>query len=87
MNRKNLEVRAQRGKNGLDIYLVVAGIGHYITTRRSNGPLWSSLKEGMRLRDLKRFKPGYTRREQKIYKSTQYFLKVVDDFIKYEITV
>jgi hypothetical protein len=87
---KNLNqstICAKNSERGLDIYLRIDSNEHYITTHRPNGLLWTKIKSGISLGELKRVKPKYTRMEQKYYHYSRYLLKVVDDYIQYDLRV
>ncbi|GHU52428.1 hypothetical protein AGMMS49975_08190 [Clostridia bacterium] len=79
-----IKVHAENGVHGLDIYLDVHGVKHYLTTRRRNGLLWVYLKDGVTIGELKRFKPDYTYMQQKIFHYSQYLIRVMNDYLKYE---
>ena len=86
MKNQNLyTLRARNGEHGIDLYIELGGSKHYVTTRRSNGLLYQKLKDGVTIGELRRFKPRQSRAEQKYFRTTQHLLKVVDDYLKYEI--
>lgn len=78
-------VYAKNGDNGLDIFLNISGIDHYLTTRRRNGILWDKLHDGITLGELKRIKPQKNPFEQKYYHAVCYLLKIADDYIQHEL--
>ena len=85
MKNSRARLYAQSGNRGLDIYLVINGTEHYLTTRRPNNQIWSKLKDGTTLEELRRYKPKKSKAEQKYYHSINHMLKITDDYIKYEL--
>ena len=86
MNNPNIRIYAQNGKSGLDIYLCNSGIKRYITTRRSSGLLYKLLQNGKTTGELSRIKPCHSRAKQKEYHYARNLIKVVDNFIKYDLS-
>jgi hypothetical protein len=71
MKQNQITLRAKNGYYGLDVYLLDgSGNQRHITTRRPNGMLWSKLKDGVTLHELRRYKPRHTRFDQQYYHST-----------------
>ncbi|GHU51438.1 hypothetical protein FACS1894127_7760 [Clostridia bacterium] len=66
-NLNQLMLHAKNGNYGLNIYISNGGKEYYLSTRRPCGLLWTKLKDGVTLGELKRIKPGYTRAGQKYY--------------------
>ena len=85
-NKNQFTIQVQNGANGLDVFLNAGSGKHYITTRRPSGLLWSRLRNGISIGELRRTKPYASRKEQKYYKSTRYLLRIVDDYIDYKLT-
>ena len=85
-NEKRYAIQVKNSANGLDVFLNNGHESHYITTRRPSGLLWTRLKDGVNLHDLKRTKPRSKRREeQKYYERTRHLIRVVDEFITHEL--
>ena len=78
-------ITAKFGENGLNIFLIVHGMEHYICTRRRNGLFYSRIANGISLGELYRIKPNHTRSGQKYYHYVQYLIKIVEDYIKYDL--
>ena len=85
MKNSRARIYAQNGSKGIDIYLVVNGTEHYLTTRRPNNHILAKLKCGTTLDELRRYKPKKSKAEQKYYHSISHLLKVTDDYINYEL--
>jgi hypothetical protein len=86
MKHQNLyTVRIENGKSGMNIFLAISGVEHYLTTYRSNGVVWQKLKNGMTLGELKRLKPQKSRAGQVYFHSVRHILKIANDYIKYEL--
>ena len=86
-HQNQFTLHAKNGMHGLEIYLIAFGREYYITTHRSNGLLWQKLKGGVALGALRRVKPWYTHTGQKYYHYSRYLLKIVDEYIRQELTV
>ena len=86
MKNSKARIYVKNGRKGLDIYLDVDGVAHYLTTRRQNSRIWFSLKDGISLGDLRRLKPKKSKAEQRYYHSTSHMLRIANDFIKHELT-
>ena len=85
-NEKRYEIYVVNGTNGLDVFLNTGHENHYITTRRPSGLLWTRLKDGVNLHELKKSKPRSSQREeQKYYERTRHLIRVVDEFIMHEL--
>ncbi|GHV37273.1 hypothetical protein FACS1894187_13580 [Synergistales bacterium] len=85
---KNLDqivIRAKHGAHGLDVYIDMEGKEYYVTTRRTNGLLWTRLKDGITIGELKRIRPSRSHAEQKYYHCSCYLLKLTNDYIKYDL--
>ena len=81
----NMKIIAANEKSGLNLYLSNSGGSkYYLITHRWNGLLWSLLKDGMYIEELRRLRPNGDRRTQKTYKSVRHILKVIDSFLQYE---
>jgi hypothetical protein len=76
-------IQAKNGKKGLDVYLRANGDEHYLYTHRPNHLLLKKLKDGVTIGEIKRIKPA--RDEQMYYHFTRYILKVVDEYIQYDL--
>jgi len=85
-NENMLTIHAKNGNHGLDIYVGSSGQWHYILTRRASGLLWTKLKDGVTVGELRRLKPQNTRLEQKYYHASRYLLKVVKDYLRYDMS-
>lgn len=80
-----IKVFAVNEKSGLSLYLSNSGGSkYYLMTYRRNGLLWSLLKDGKSLDELRLLRPNCDRRMQTIYKSVRHILKVVDSYLQYE---
>jgi hypothetical protein len=81
----NMKVFAVNEKSGLSLYLSNSGGSkYYLMTYRQNGLLWSLLKDGKSLDELRLLRPNSNRRMQTIYKSVRHILRVVDSYLQYE---
>ena len=85
MKNPNTKIYAQNGNHGLDIYLDISGIPHYLTTRRPNGVLYKWLKNGKTLGELSRLRPHSSPTGQKKYHYVQHLIKLVNDYCKFEL--
>jgi len=86
MKNQNLfTVQVKNGTHGLDIYLDISGRLHYVTSRRASGLLWVKLKGGVTLGELRRFKPQNTRFEQMYYHTSRYLLKILEEYLRYDM--
>lgn len=82
----NMKIFTVTKKQGLSVYLSSSGgKTYFLTTRRLNRLLYSLLKDGMKIDELRRLKPNGDKKTQKTYDSIQYLLKIVDSFIQYEL--
>ena len=81
MKNPDKRIYVQNGRHGLDIYLDVSGVPHYITTRRPNGLLYQWLKDGKTIGEISRMKPKYTRTAQKTYHYAQYLVKLIAAYV------
>jgi len=79
-------IHVVNGRSGLDVYISTGNEDHYVTTRRHNGLIWERLRVGVSIGELIRLKPRKSRLEQKYYNCTRHLLRVVDDFIKHDLT-
>ena len=84
-HQNNFLIYATNGEKGLDIYLSIGGIYYYLNSHRANGILWQNLKNGISFGELKRAKPKSDRTSQKYFHYTRQLLKVVEDYIRYEL--
>jgi hypothetical protein len=83
----NMKIIAANEKSGLNLYLSNSGGSkYYLVTHHRTGLLWSLLKDGMYIEELRRLRPNGDRRTQKIYKSVRHILKVIDSFLQYELS-
>jgi len=78
-------IRVYNGEHGMDLYIEVGGKENYIATRRPNGLLYSRLKDGITIGELRRYKPRQGRFDKKFYKSKSHLLKLVDDYLEYDL--
>ena len=83
-NQNQLRLCAKNGANGLDVYLLISGQAHYVTTKRPHGMLWTRLKDGATIGELKRMRSNGSRKSDHYHRSLQHLLKVVDEYIEYE---
>jgi len=83
-NTNNLRVILEQGKAGKDIFLQVGGTLRYVVTVRDNY-LWLRLNGATTIGELRRTKPASSRGAQAYYKRTKRLVKVLDDFIQYEL--
>jgi len=83
-NLNQIKLRAENGAHGLDIYLLISGQSHYITTKRPHGMLWNMLKDGATIGELKRAKSNGSRNGDRFHQNLRHLLKVVDEYIQYE---
>jgi len=86
-NPQQITIHTKNCEQGLNIYICIGGIEHYVTTHRKSGLIWNKLKDGITLGELKRIKPKYPRAEQKFFHSAQHIIRVVDDFLKYDLAI
>ena len=86
-NTQQIKIHAKNSEQGLNVYISIGNKEHYITTRRKNSLIWNKLKDGINIDDLKRFKPGRNKAEQKFFRSAQHITKVVETFIKYDLAM
>ena len=85
MKNLNTRVYARNGKHGVDLFLDISGIQHYLVTRRSNDLLLYWLKDGISLGELSRIKPSRNKAEQKRYHYAKYIMKIVNEYITHEL--
>ena len=85
MTNPKARIYARNGKRGIDLYLDISGTTHYLTTRRSNGLLFLWLKNGMTMGELLRVKPKRNSKAQKRNHYAKHLVKIVQDYIKYEL--
>jgi len=85
MKQSRAKIYVQNSKNGLDIFLNINGMNHYLVTRKPNKNIWHKLKNGSTLSELRRIKPKKSKAEQKYYHSISYVLKIADSYIKHEL--
>lgn len=85
MRNPKTRIIARNSSHGLGIYLDISGRKHYLATRRPNGLLYLWLKDGRTISELYRCKPANSRSEQKIYHYAQHLLKLVEEYIKYDL--
>jgi hypothetical protein len=85
MKQSQEKIYVQNGKNGLDVFLAVNDVKHYLITRKPNRHIWQRLKDGAALRELRCLKPKKSKAEQKYYHSISYMLKVANSYIKHEL--
>jgi len=77
---------ARNGNNGVDLYLDISGVTHYLVTQRSKGLLYLWLKDkGITLGELNRIKPSRDIKEQKIFHYARHLKKVVSEYVQYEL--
>lgn len=87
MKNARARIFAQTGRNGLDIYLDINGVRHYLVTRRQDIYIWKKLKDGRCLGELRRIKPTRSKGGQKYQHYVKQVLEVADSYMKYELAV
>lgn len=83
---KKMKKEAKKEKrNGFTVYLEISGHREYVKTYRHNGLLYSLLKDGVALDDLKRWKPfregmGRTTKygATQLYDSVRHLIDIID---------
>jgi hypothetical protein len=85
MKNPKARIYARNGDHGLDIYLDVSGITHYLTTRRPNGLLYLWLRGGRTIGELSRVKPKGSQISQKIFHYAQRLLRLVEDYYQCDL--
>ena len=83
-NTNQLVIRVENSEYGLDILITRENKEYYLATHRSKGLLWTRLRDGVTLGELRRIKPTRTKVGHKYHHYLHYILKLVDDFIKFE---
>jgi hypothetical protein len=86
--RNNLIIQAEENvkNNALDIHINIGGEKRYIYTHRYNRLIFQELKCGVTIGKLKRFKPGCSRAAQKYYRSIRHLLKIIHEYLIYDLT-
>jgi len=94
-NLKNIRVVAMknRDKATANIYLDLSGQRQFVTTLRMSGPLCRMLHNGVRMETLKRWNgesyqkncPGKYIRKGKLKHSVDHVIRIIDDYITYEL--
>jgi hypothetical protein len=82
MNNPKTRIFAQNGAVGLEIYLDISGIKHFLTTRRHSGLLYLWLKDGKTLGELHRIRPNNTGMGQKTYHHAQHLVKLAEEYLE-----
>ena len=94
-NYKNIRVVATRtgDQSTANIYLDLSGQRQFVTTLRMSAPLCGMLGGGMRMEDLKRWNgrsyqkncPGRYVRKGKLKHAVAHVIRIIDDYITYEL--
>ena len=92
---RNIVVLAENNGNqhGFNVYLVFSGQREYLFTHRHNGPMYSLLKDGVRVADMQRSirekaiptlcgRKGSITVTKQLLNSMQHLLIMIDDYIK-----
>jgi hypothetical protein len=87
---RNIRVKAENNgkKEGFNIYIIFSGQKEFLMHHRHNGLLYTMLKDGISLSDLRRWKPSQvslsrtcTRRGSIIFGSVRHILSVADEYL------
>ncbi len=78
----NIRILAENNKNldGFNIFVVFSGQREYLMFHRHNGLLYNHLKNGVILRDLRRWRPSRPS-DKKLFGMIRHLLRVVDEHI------
>lgn len=83
-----MKIFAVNKNNELNLYISNSGgCTYFLTTHRRNEFLWSLLKDGMKIDELRWLKPNGNRKRQRVYGSVQHILKIIDSFFQYDLQI
>lgn len=77
--KRNMKVYAINEGVGLGIYLRSDdGNSYFVVSHRRNGLLWKTLRNGMPIGELRKIRPSFNRKRQKMYELVRPIRDAVD---------